>query len=599
MHLSDLVTAARDLLRGWIGNFVPFLGWIGELLDPRTLRADIVAGITVALILIPQSMAYAQLAGLPPQYGLYASFLPGIIAAIFGSSRQLATGPVAVVSLLTAVALGEVARFDPAAYVTYAIAIALIVGIFQLALGMLRLGFLVSFISHPVIIGFTNAAAIIIATSQIGKLFGVSVEPSEHQYETVYNTIIAAIEGTNFVSLALGVLAIALIMGARRISPRIPGVLLAVVSTTVISWMINYAETGGKVVGTIPAVLPEFGLPELELARVLEFVPIAMTIALIGFMEAISIAKAMATQTRQQLDPDQELIGQGLANLASSFCQGYAVSGSFSRSAVNFSAGAVTGFSAVVTGLIVMVTLLFLTPLLFHLPQAALAGAVIAAVFNLVDIKPFIHAWKVHLDDGLVAITTFVLTLILAPHLEYGIVAGIIMSLVLYLYRSMRPRVIFLSRHMDGTLRDAELFDLELCPNISVVRFDGSLYFANTGLFEDMMIEKVATRPNLQFVILDAEGINEIDASGMETLHAVEQRLALAGVELVIARAKRQLRQPLQRAGFVEHIGEERIFRIRNQAIMYAWSKIEKCDKEGCTQTCPLRAHLPGSDPAS
>lgn len=320
-------------------RFFPFKEWITDLRNPKNLQADIVAGVTVALVLVPQSMAYAQLAGLPPYYGLYASFLPVAIASIFGSSRQLATGPVAVVSLLTAAALEPIASSDPSGYVAYAIMLAFLVGLFQLCLGLLRLGVLVDFLSHPVVTGFTNAAAIIIATSQLSKLFGVSVVTQEHHYQTIMNVISEALVNTHTPTLLMGILAIFIILFVKKLSNKYPAVLISVVITTAISWYINFeSRFGGKVIGVVPDGLPSMQMPQIDFSQLVNLGTVAIAISLIGFMEAISIAKAMATQTKQRLDADQELIGQGLSNLASSFFQGYPVSGSFSRSAVNISA---------------------------------------------------------------------------------------------------------------------------------------------------------------------------------------------------------------------------------------------------------------------
>ena len=558
----------------------PFLNWIGELKDKKILSADIVAGVTVALVLVPQSMAYAQLAGLDPYYGLYASFLPGIVAALFGSSRQLATGPVAVVSLMTASALEPLAA-DPATYVVYAVLLAFLVGCFQLALGLFRLGVLVNFLSHPVVLGFTNAAAIIIATSQLGKLFGVSVEKSEHHYETVWNTINAAITDTHGYTLIMGLVALGIMIILKRSLPKMPSVLIAVVFTTVASWWLGFEELGGKVVGAVPQGLPTPKLPEFDLSLMLQLITTAMVVSVIGFMEAISIAKAMAARTRQRIDPNQELIGQGLANITGSFFQSYPVSGSFSRSAVNFGAGAVTGFSAIVTGLVVGITLLFLTPLLYHLPQATLAAVIMMAVASLVKIEPIIHAWKVQKHDGIVAFVSFALTLVLAPHLEWGIVVGVLLSLGLFLYRTMRPRVALLARHPDGTLRDAEVHNLQTCDSISLIRFDGPLYFANTGYFEDVVLERAASKPHLKYIVIDAEGVNEIDATGVEMLHDLARRLKAAGIQIIISRAKKQIIDILERTGFIEQIGQEHVTRLRTRALNLVWDDLG-CDAKQC-----------------
>ena len=566
-------------------RLLPFLSWIGKIRDPKVLTADAIAGITVALVLVPQSMAYAQLAGLPAYYGLYASFLPGIVAALFGSSRQLATGPVAVVSLMTNAALEPLA-LTPDMYVAYAIALALMVGIFQVVLGALRLGVLVDFLSHPVVIGFTNAAAIIIATSQLSKIFGVVVDKGEHHYDTVWNVIVAATSETHMPTLAMGLLAIAIMALLKKFTPKLPNVLIAVVITTLLSIFLDYEDAGGKVVGVVPAGVTMPSIPTgLSWDILVQLITTAVIISIIGFMEAISIAKAMAARTRQRLDPNQELIGQGLSNLVSGLFQGYAVSGSFSRSAVNINAGAITGFSAVVTGLAVGATLMFLTPLLYHLPQATLAAVIMMAVINLVKIEPIIYAWRVQPHDGIVAIVTFVLTLIVAPHLETGIVTGVLLSLGLFLFRTMRPRISVLSRDPDGTLRDSEVRQLATCDNISIIRFDGPLFFANTGYFNDTILDRVASKPGLRFVIIDAEGINEIDATGEEMLHELDKRLQSAGIELLIARA-------MKRTGFIEAMGTERFFRLRTHAMEYAWARLE----EGHADTCPLKHAQPLSD---
>ncbi|VAW76596.1 Sulfate permease [hydrothermal vent metagenome] len=698
-------------------RFLPFVSWIGELRNPKTLRADLLAGLTVALVLIPQSMAYAQLAGLPPYYGLYAAFLPSIVSALFGSSRQLATGPVAVVSLMTAAALEPLASAGSEGYVAYAILLAMMVGLIQITLGVLRLGVLVNFLSHPVVLGFTNAAAIIIATSQLGKILGVSVEKAAHHYETVWNTILAGLTDTHLPTLAMAALAFVIMIGLRRLNARLPGVLIAVVVTTLISWFWDYEQrqqltpsqvadpevyrllqdqlhlrkdietsnkqlssieqsyntardqfgdddsrtlqalhtkdlassillqkqqqlrddlkelrtlhfylapadddvpaklylrgtvpagvetpdnvwrlqhilednkllvaTGGAVVGKVPSGLPALKVPQFDWDILIQLLSAALTIALIGFMEAIAIAKNMATRTRQRLDANQELVGQGLGNFFGSLFQSYAIAGSFSRSAVNISAGAVTGFSSVVTGLVVVIALLWLTPLLYHLPQATLAAVIMVAVIGLVRIAPIRHAWRAHRHDGFVAIVTFALTLLLAPHLDKGILIGVGLSLGLYLYRTMQPRVAVLSRYTDGSLRDVDVHKLATCNNISIIRFDGSLYFANTGYFEDQILEKVAIKPELKFVIIDAQGINQIDATGEEMLVNLMERLRESGIEMLFARMKRQFMDTLRRTGDIENLGEEHFFARVQNALDYAWEELG----DDHAATCPL-----------
>jgi SulP family sulfate permease len=362
-----------------------------------------------------------------------------------------------------------------------------------------------------------------------------------------------------------------------------------VVVTTILSLVLGFQAAGGKVVGEIPIGLPGVVLPEFDMQTVVKMATAAITISLIGFMEAIAIAKAMAAETRQRLDTNQELFGQGLSNIASGMFGAYPVSGSFSRSAVNISAGARTGFSSIVTGGVVAITLLFLTPLLYHLPQATLAAVIIMAVVNLVKIEPIRHAMKVQVHDGVVAIVTFVLTLVLAPHLEKAIIVGVVLSLGLFLYRTMRPRFAELSLHADGTFRDAQRHALERCADLSVLRFDGSLYFANAGYFESQVLENVASKPDMRYVILDLEGVNQIDATGEEVIRTLHERLKAGGVDMLLARAKAQTMRIFKKSGLQDEFGAEHFFRTRTDAIEYAHAQqLDKNALEGS----PLNPHL-------
>ncbi len=585
-----------SLLGDWKERFTPYRSWLGELKNPEVLKADAMAGLTVALVLIPQSMAYAQLAGLPAYIGLYASFLPVMVAAIFGSSRQLGTGPVAVVSLMSAAAMQPFALqgLPIEAIVVYSALLALMIGIFQLSLGLLRLGILVDFLSHPVVVGFTNAGALIIATSQVPKIFGLNIKADQfdHSYEFWWATI-AALPDTKVTTFVIGAFALTTLMVLKKYAPRLPGVLITVVLTTVLSWAVDYKGMGGSVIGTIPEGLPTFSLPfiEMDVKTFMSLATTAVVIGLIGFVEAISIAKAMASQTRQRLSANQELVGQGLSNITSGVFGGYAVSGSFSRSAVNFAAGAVTGFSSVVTGLLVALTLLFLTPLLYHLPQATLAAVIIMAVVNLVKIAPIKHAWKVEPHDGVVAVVTFFATLAFAPHLDKGILLGVVLSLGLFLYRTMSPNLVEVARHEDGSMRDAQAHGLKTSDSIAVYRFDGDLYFANTGYLEGKLLNNVAQKPNLKALVLDMESIDQIDSTGEEMLEKLADRLKFAGIEFYIARVKLRVYQAFQRSGLAQHIGEERFFRERKFAIQYAKEQLgDAIDIEPLQNFTPAKA---------
>ena len=664
----------------------PFLRWFP--MSPASLRADLVAGVTVGLVLVPQSMAYAQLAGLPAYYGLYAAFVPVLVGALWGSSSQLATGPVAMVSILTSATLAQFAAPGSEQFVALAIALALLVGMMQLGLGVLRLGSIVSFLSHPVIAGFTNAAAIIIALSQLNKLLGVSMGRSENFLGDVWG-VLEQIDELHAPTLAMGLGALALIAGLRRFAPRVPAVLVAVVVATLVSWLAGFersteisidrladadartlalehaqgdaeiarlnreiavrlaelrglsaqpdhnrqhaltldyqvralrlevhaqenenrlraralrrfrldastaadgstayvaagdssagaAEThwriqriagerlvlvgGGEVVGRVPQGLPALGLPRLGLETLGMLFTSALVITLVGFMEAISIAKAVAARTRQRIDPNQELIGQGLANIAGSFAQSYPVSGSFSRTAVNLSAGAVTGMSSVFSALIVLGTLLFLTPTLYHLPQAVLAAIIVSAVASLIDFRAIRHAWQAHRHDGICAVTTFVATLGFAPHLDAGILLGGGLAIVMFLYRTMSPRVTI--RYHEG---DASAASTRT--PVVVIRFDGRLYFANVPYFEDAVLEAAANHPAAQALLVIGSGINEVDASGEEMLRHLHRRLGASGVRVVFADLKPQVIAVLQATGLYETIGAEAFYAHERAAL--------------------------------
>ena len=596
----------------WITKLFPFLLWIKDLSKPKTIKADIIAGVTVGFVIVPQSMAYAQLAGLGPQYGLYASFLPVLIGAIMGSSRQLSTGPVAVVSLLTAAALGEIVT-DPSSYAVYAALLALIVGLFQFSLGILRLGFVINFLSHPVVTGFTNAAAIIIGASQLPKVFGIRVINSndtewvswcqplsfiermenvdssglhticnaDQSYETIARLLEAALFYTHLPTLAMALMGVLGIVVLQRFFPRMPAILTVAVVSTAASFLIDYEAMGGAIVNSIDIDgLFSFKIPSFDFNAMGTLFIYAITISLIGFMEAISVAKSMAATTKQRLDVNQELIGQGLSNITSSFFQGYAVSGSFSRSAVNLTAGAVTGFSSVVTAIIVGLTILWLTPLLYHLPQATLAAIILMSVVNLVHFSPLRHAWKVEKHDGWVGLLTFIMTLVFAPHLENGIAFGIIMSLGLFLYRTMEPNFTELSVQRGSIIASRFIDDtVEVSNAVKIAKWSGSLYFANAAYFETKLLELISNNKELKYIIVDVASIVQVDASGEQVLRNLVESCSDSGVEILFARTDR-LEAELYRSGFKKRFGENRFFDLRADALKHVWQELEANEQE-------------------
>jgi len=547
-------------------RFVPFRSWIGELKNPAVLKADILAGITVALVLIPQSMAYAQLAGLPPHYGLYASFLVPIVAAIFGSSKQLQNGPVAIISLMTAAALAPLG-LDSQQTIMYAGLLALLAGGIQLILGFLRLGIMVDFLSHPVVIGFTNAAALVIASMQFGKLFGITIETGEHLHETLWNLAIAIPHNSHIPTMLMATAALVLLIGFKKFTPKLPGILFTVIITTTIAMLTGYEKIGGTVVGDIPAGLPTFVWPEYDSAHIKDLILPAGMIAFLSFVEAFSIAKAIASKTRQRLSADQEMVGKGLANLVAGIMQGYPVSGSFSRTAVAFDAGAKTGFAAVVSGVIVGITLVFLTPLMYHLPIATLAAVIIVAVAGLFQITPLVHSWRVNPHDTIVAFIVFNSTIYFAPHLEKGVYIGIALSLAFYIYRTMRPHFAEVALFEDGTFRDADVFGLQTSETLALFRFDGDLYFVNAGYLEKRLLNALADKPRLKVVILDIEAVEQIDTTGEEMLTHMSEWFKEAGIEFYITRPKFKVTDVLERTGLYDKIGREHIYSKRQDAL--------------------------------
>lgn len=555
-----------QLLRDAGRRFVPFLDWVDDLKRPEVLKADILAGITVALVLIPQAMANAQLAGLPPEIGLYSAFLIPIVAAIFGSSRQLQNGPVAIISLMSAAALIPLG-LSPEQYIAYAAMLALLAGAMQLLLGFLRLGIMVDFLSHPVIIGFINAAAIVISSLQISKLFGIDNITGDHLYETLWNLVKAIPTQSHLPTVVMGLCAILLLVVLKKYAPKKPGILITVIVTTVLSWGLNYEQKGGAIVGEVSAGLPAFIIPHIELSDLSALLLPAFMIAILSFVEAFSIAKAVASKTRQHLSANQEMVGKGLANIVAGLSQGYAVSGSFSRTAVAFDAGAKTGLTAIISGLIVGLTLLYFTPLLYYIPIATLAAVIIVAVVGMIHYQPFEHAWKVNPHDGLVALTVFIGTLAFAPHLEWGIFIGIALSIGLYIYRTMRPHFAEVALHEDGTFRDAQVFNLEISDTLALYRYDGDLYFANASYLEKKLLNAVADKPALKVLMLDLEAVDQIDVTGEEMLTHLSERLKMAGIEFIITRPKFKLLDTLKRSGLFIKIGEHHFFSKRLDAL--------------------------------
>jgi SulP family sulfate permease len=408
--------------------------------------------------------------------------------------------------------------------------------------------------------GFINAAAIIIGLSQLPAILGIPTAQTTHFLVDIWHVIVN-MDSVHEISLIFGVTAIILLLAFKKLAPKFPGVLITVAILTTASYLLGYEKMGGRIVGEIPQGLPGLSVPPLDWNSTIALLPAGFVIALISFMEAMSSCKVIAIKTRTPWDENQELIGQGFAKIAAAFSQSIPVSGSFSRSALNLAAGAKTGLSSVFSAAFVLLTLLFFTPLLHHLPKPVLAAIIVVALINLVDYKSIAKAWRARGDDGIAAVVTFVTTLAFAPNIQIGILTGIMLSLALLLYRLMRPRVAVVGMHPDGTLRDAEYFHLEaLHPKLGAMRFDGSLFFVNVSYFEEAIIKLERSNPDLKYILVVGSGINGIDASGIEMLSNLVDRLKAGGITLGLSGMKRQVKEVMDRTGLTGKIGAANIF---------------------------------------
>jgi SulP family sulfate permease len=527
-------------------------------IDAGTFKSDAVAGLTTAIMLVPQGMAYAMLAGLPPIVGLYASTIPLVLYALFGTSRQLAVGPVAMVSLLVAAGVGAVAGegADTATIVGLAALLALMVGVIQTAMGVFRLGFLVNFLGHPVVSGFTSAAALIIGLSQLKHLLGVNIPRSKHVHTILLNAF-ERLGEVNAPTLLIGIASITFLLVAKRFAKKLPAALVVVVVTTLVVWGLGLVGSGVKIVGDVPAGLPGFSFPSLDSTALSALLPTAIAISLVGFMESISVAKAFARKHRYELDANKELIGLGTANLGAAVFGGYPVTGGFSRTAVNDQAGAKTPLASVITAALIGLTLLLLTPLFHFLPKAVLASIIMVAVFGLIDVHEVKHLWKVSRSDLALLVITFFATLTLG--IEEGIALGVGASLLAFVVRTTRPHYAVLGR-VPGTdiFRNVLHFDdHEPVPGALLLRFDAQLYFGNISFLRTTVRDEMQKRPDAKTVILDATAMNRLDASAEAALAELHEELSDKGITLIIAGAKYPVTEVMERSGLAARLGPQ------------------------------------------
>jgi sulfate permease, SulP family len=545
-----------------VERWVPAWGWLRGY-RRSDLRGDVSAGVTVAVMLVPQGMAYALLAGLPPVVGLYASTVPLLLYALFGSSRQLAVGPVAIVSLLTLSGVSAIAEGGTQEYVALAAVLALMTGVIQLLLGVLRAGFVVNFLSHAVVSGFTSAAAIVIGLSQLGQLLGVRLA-SDQSVPGLVMEAVQRVGEANPYTVLVGVASIIVLVVARRLVPRFPAALLVVAAATVATYGFGLHQRGVGIVGAVPGGVPSFALPALGTGTLLALLPVALTISFVGFMESIAVARSIAAREKYRVDANRELTGLGLANLGAAAFSGYPVTGGFSRSAVNYQAGARTGLATIITASLVVLTLVAFTPLFHYLPNAVLAAIVMVAVYGLIDVREAVHLFRLKPVDGWTLVLTFGATLLIG--IEQGIFIGAAFSLLVFIWRSAYPHVAKL-----GWLPGERVFrnlsrypGAERVPGVAILRVDASLYFANMAFLENWLRTVVVDQPELRTIVLDFSGVNDMDAVAVETLERLLHEFAAQGVDIHIAAMKGPVRDitgraqwPVRFRGRVDHFSVE------------------------------------------
>lgn len=562
---------------GLLAQYLPILEW-GRTYNGSVLTNDLVAAIIVTIMLIPQSLAYALLAGLPPVVGLYASILPLVAYAIFGTSRTLAVGPVAVVSLMTASAAGAVAAQGTELYLEAAITLAALSGVMLAVLGFLRMGFLANLLSHPVISGFITASGILIATSQLKHILGVSA--GGDNWPEMLGGLAAAIDTINPWTLAIGIPATLFLFWVRKglkpslvrlgLTPRAAdiaakaGPVIAVVATILAAIGFDLEDRGVDLVGAIPQGLPPFALPSTDLGLIGQLWVPALLISIIGFVESVSVAQTLAAKRRQRIAPNQELIGLGASNIASAFSGGYPVTGGFARSVVNFDAGAETPAAGAYTAVGIALAGLFLTPLLYSLPIATLAATIIVAVLSLVDLKTPGQLWNYSKADFAAHMATIAITLLAG--VELGVIAGVGVGLLLYLWRASRPHAAIVGRVPETEhFRNVDRHQVFTVPHVLSIRIDESLTYLNARWLEEYVLEEIADRPDVRHVILMCSAVNEIDASGLESLEAINHRMIDAGIGLHLSEVKGPVMDRLKRTHFVDELNGQ-VFLSQNRA---------------------------------
>jgi sulfate permease, SulP family len=558
-------------------NLVPSLDWIKNY-DKKWLSGDLSAGLTVGVMLIPQGMAYSMLAGLPPIYGLYAVTIPLIIYALLGTSRQLAVGPVAMVSLLIASGVGQLAEAGSEEFIGLSILLAFIVGAIQLSMGVFRLGFLVNFLSHPVIAGFTSSAAIIIGFSQFKHLLGVKI--SGEKFSDIFMQLMHEVGNIHLITFMIGVVSVFVLLLVKRVNKKIPGPLVVVLLGIIVVYAGNLTSQGVKIVGDIPGGLPTFRLFNMNLESIKTLLPTAFTIAFVGFMESIAVAKAIHARHKDyKLDANQELKALGIANIAGSFFKSFPVTGGFSRTAVNDQAGAKTGLASIISASLIIITLLFLTSYFYYLPNAVLAAIIVVAVYGLIDFKEAKYLWTTDRTDFFLFISAAIGTLLLG--IEEGIILGVVLSLALLIFRVSYPHFAQLGwinggKEFINVLRDK---GAKIDDKIILMRFDAQLFFANINYFKDKVELLVNERKNPKYFILDARPVSTVDSTAIHALHELIHELKSRDITFMIANVIGPVRDKLASSGITDQIGKDKCFSSLHDAYKFATDELNYSKK--------------------
>ncbi|MBF0169495.1 MAG: SulP family inorganic anion transporter [Nitrospinae bacterium] len=562
-------------------RYFPFLLW-WPLVTRTTLKDDLFAGITNAVVVLPQGVAFAMISGLPPAYGLYTAIIPPIIAGLFGSSRHLISGPTTAISIVVFSTISPMAEAGTEAFVALTLTLTLLAGLFQAALGMAKMGALVNFISHSVVVGFTAGAAILIATSQLKHVLGLPI-PSGESFLHIWVQILSQIADTNLWVLFVAILTLTVAVLFKKWKPRWPAMLIAMVVGAVAASLIGPEETGIALVGAIPSSLPPFSVPEFSAKALRELTPGAIAVAMLGLIEAVSISRSIATRSGQRIDGNQEFIGQGLSNIIGAFFSSYASSGSFTRSGLNYSVGAHTPMAAVFAALSLAVILLLVAPLAAYLPIPAMGGIVMLVAYNLIDFHHINVILKAEKGDAAVLVTTFISTLFV--ELEFAIYVGVLLSLILYLNRTSKPRIV--PRIPDPFQPGRPFYtdpDLPECPQVKILRIDGSIYFGSVNHVESVLQSVDEWEPDQIHKLIVMSGVNFIDVAGGEMLAHEAARLRAKGGRLYLYGVKEDVRRVLLRGGYLAQVGVENIFCSKSEALSFILGHISAKRCRSCPE---------------